>query len=161
MAPTDLSGGRPSAVTNTYWQSGQTSESSRPEQDAEWRKFVQCTKVHKLDPRGLDFDGKVSEIRSSSRPTACCGGRGYAATLFRYLLSSKVFLAVLFLAFHCCLWSPAAFVTLVFVPMVFCGAPFSSSLPCSCFSWGDGATRRTDADTGPYPRYYSLEGSVS
>ena len=34
--------------------------------------------MHKPDWRGLDFDGKVSEIRSSSRPTGC-GRSCYAA----------------------------------------------------------------------------------
>ena len=45
--------------------------------------------MHKPDRRGLDFDGKVSETRSSSRPTACWRS-WYAATLRRYLLSSAV-----------------------------------------------------------------------
>ena len=57
VVPTERSGGRASAVSNTYWSSDQPSERSRPEQ------------------RGLDFDGNVLEIRSSRRTTAY-GGRG-------------------------------------------------------------------------------------
>ena len=109
--------------------------------------------VHNPDWRGLDFDGKVLEVRSSCRPTACWRS-WYAAALCWCLLSSMVFMTVRSGSGHlpplslscrcrCCL----------------VGAPFSSSLPCSCFSWGDGAARRTDAVTGPYPRYYSLEGA--
>ena len=41
MATTERSGGRASALSSTYWPSGQARERLRPEQDAEWRKLVQ------------------------------------------------------------------------------------------------------------------------
>ena len=49
--------------------------------------------VHKPDRRGLDFDGKVLKIRSSSRAAACWRS-WYAATLRRCLLSSVVSVTV-------------------------------------------------------------------
>ena len=44
--------------SNTYWQSGQASERSRPEQDAEWRKFAQEEfVVHEGARTGLERSG--------------------------------------------------------------------------------------------------------
>ena len=90
VAPTERSSGRASAVSNTYRSRDQASERSHPEKAPSGAKNP--------DRRGLDFDGEVSEIRSSSRPTACWRS-WYAAALCRFLLSSMVFVTVPFLVF--------------------------------------------------------------
>ena len=95
VAPTERSGGRASAVSNTYWQNGQASERSRPGQDAQVRVggIRWCTRCTNPDRRGLDLDGKVLEVRSSCRTTARWRS-WYAAALCWCLLSSMVFVTV-------------------------------------------------------------------
>ena len=133
VAPTERSSGRASAVSNTYWLSDQASERSRPEKAPSGAKNP--------DRKGLDFDGEVSEIKSSSRPTACVRS-WYAAALCRFLLSSMVYVTVPFLVFSLGLSCACA-------DGVWCASRLLS-LAVFGFLPGGGTRRRSDAVTGQY-----------
>ena len=82
VVPTERSGGRASAVSNTYWSSAHV-----PNKTPSGAKNP--------DRRGLDFDGNVLEIRSSRRTAACWRSCSGELPLHRSSLCSSSVLVVL------------------------------------------------------------------